>query len=442
MTLAWTRRDVLRTIAGVAAVPSVLGADSRRRTVGIVGAGMAGVSLAWLLDGERDVILLESGDTIGGNVSSVPLELDGHQFIVDAGAQYFHPGPYPTYTALLTQLGIYPPQASVPPQSHSFPTSISMTHASSATPLYVSPLFFDRIWPLFAPWNFAGLIAFAVAFGAARQREELDESWTVTLEEWLPSLGLSRAQWEGMLLPWAASLFSGDIGQTRDLSARAAMIFAAKALPQNLFDPVLYYVLNRGMVEALRRMVGQCSTLQVLTGATVRRASRDSSGGFTIHRSGGPPISVDDLVLAASGPSTLRLLSGLSGTEPQQAALRGIEFVDARLALHSDPAYVPAEPINWSFLNCRIQEPYCEASMWLAPVLAGVPQSTAARVWKSWITHRDREPSEVCTKARSGTCSRRRRPSARRVSSNRCRAETGSGWLGVTSIRTTRKRRR
>ncbi len=38
---------------------------------------MAGVSLAWMLDGERDVVLLEARDSIGGNVQSVDVDLLG-----------------------------------------------------------------------------------------------------------------------------------------------------------------------------------------------------------------------------------------------------------------------------------------------------------------------------------------------------------------------------
>ena len=79
----------MRALAASAALPvRGLGAAARRRTVGIVGGGMAGVSLAWLLDGAYDVILLEARDSIGGNVRSVDVELDGHQFVIDMGAQY------------------------------------------------------------------------------------------------------------------------------------------------------------------------------------------------------------------------------------------------------------------------------------------------------------------------------------------------------------------
>jgi NADPH-dependent glutamate synthase beta subunit-like oxidoreductase len=59
MNATWTRRDVLRTIAATVTTP-VLAHAAPRRTVAIIGAGMAGVSVAWLLDGQRDVVLLES----------------------------------------------------------------------------------------------------------------------------------------------------------------------------------------------------------------------------------------------------------------------------------------------------------------------------------------------------------------------------------------------
>ena len=54
---------------------------------------MAGISLAWLLDGACDVVVLEARDSIGGNVQTVDVDLDGHRLVVDLGAQYFIPVP-------------------------------------------------------------------------------------------------------------------------------------------------------------------------------------------------------------------------------------------------------------------------------------------------------------------------------------------------------------
>jgi predicted NAD/FAD-binding protein len=89
----------------------------------------------------------------------------------------------------------------------------------------------------------------------------------------------------------------------------------------------------------------------------------------------------------------------LAGTGPQVAALRGIEFHDARLALHTDPIYAPASPIFRSFLNCDIQDGFCEASMWLGNILADAPPAIAGKLWKSWVTHRV-QPAEILHEAR------------------------------------------
>ena len=104
-----TRRELL---AAAAAAPialsgagSAAAAQARRRRVAIVGSGIAGTSLAWLLDGACDVVVLESRPKIGGHVDSRQLELNGERFVADVGAQYFNPSVYPVYSALLREIG-------------------------------------------------------------------------------------------------------------------------------------------------------------------------------------------------------------------------------------------------------------------------------------------------------------------------------------------------
>jgi uncharacterized protein len=387
LTPFWSRRHALGALAGIAALPVLSSGDTPLRRVAIVGAGMTGVSLAWLLDGQRDVVVLEARDSIGGNVQSVPVQLDGQNFVVDMGAQYFNPGPYPTYVKLLNTLGLTG-------DSHSFTASITEFAPGEQNPRFVSPVLPGRAWPLLPQWNRAGVEAFAVAFTAAKKREEANASWALSLESWLSSLPLTQDQWEGMILPWAASLYSGDIDEARGLSARAAMIFAAKAL-DNPLAPVLYYVLNAGMIEVLQAMLVQCTTVQVLTGSPVTQISRDLWGGFLIHYGAGLTLHVDDLVFASSGPPTQSLLASFSGTAGLQGALQGIEFRPSNLALHTDPVYVPTDQNQWSFFNCQVHGNFAEASMWLRDVITTPPPATAAKLWKSWVTHRTTQPAQV-----------------------------------------------
>ena len=136
-----------------------------------------------------------------------------------------------------------------------------------------------------------------------------------------------------------------------------------------------------------------------MSGAPVSRVGRDGSGGFRLQAGAGPALQADDVVFAASGPPTLALLGGVTGTGALRAALQQIEFFDARLMLHTDPAYAPAEQKYWSFLDCQLQGDKCEASMWLAKVLTPPPGANPPNLWKSWVTHRMALPAQIVHEA-------------------------------------------
>ena len=376
------RRRLLKGAAGAVIAAALPLPRSRAATlprVAIIGGGMAGVACAWLLDGVCDVRLFEARDSLGGNVRTVPLVLGGEARAVDLGAQYFHPGPYPTYVQLLEQLGLWPVATG---EARAFAASITLDAPSESLPRFVSPVLPGRTWPLFADWNRPAVQAFRTTFNAAQRREENGASWLLPMAEWLATLPITPAEADTLILPWAAALNSGDVTQTGALSARALMVFAAGALPPSPLDPIVYYVLERGMIEPLNRMVAQLTTAQIATGTAVDAVAPASGGGYVVQPHQGPSQQVDAVVFAASGPPTLALLQGLPGTTLARNALQGMGFYPARLALHADPAYAPLDPAWWSFLNCRADGIFCEASMWLDAVLG------VEGLWKSWITHR------------------------------------------------------
>jgi len=183
-----TRRDLLRSLAAVAALarPAEARRAGRRRVV-IVGGGITGVALAWLLDSHYDVTLLEGRAAIGGNVHGVDVEIGGQVYTVDIGAQFFHPGPYPLYTTLLAALGLYPPDPAKPVGARAFSASITLAAAAEPFPRFVALELPGRAWPLFTGWNVPGLVAFSTAFAAAKRREKAKGRWGLTLGQWARS---------------------------------------------------------------------------------------------------------------------------------------------------------------------------------------------------------------------------------------------------------------
>lgn len=364
-------------------------------SVAVVGAGIAGVSTAWLLDGAYAVDLYEARDRLGGNVQTIDVEVGGAVVPIDLGAQHFHPRVYPTYMRLLERYGLGALDATDGTGAVEVPGSITMTDPRGEA-LFVAPRIPDRVWPLREDWNTAPVEAFRRYADAGRTFESSDPAWTVTVDEWLSTLDIEPAQRDGLILPWIAALNSGSIEQTRGFSARAAIIFMSRALGDGALEAASYFALERGMVEVMRQMLAETTTVATHLSRPVAR----------IERSGERPVVVDergekrayDAVVFASRPDAASmLLADDPAAEPARSVIGGVDLYDARLVFHRDAAFAHADPMYRSFLNAVVDGPTCEASMQLGLAMRPV-DGAPVDVWKSWISHRD-GPSDPIAEA-------------------------------------------
>jgi len=74
------------------------------RRIAIIGAGVAGLSAAWLLSRRHEVVLYEANDWLGGHANTVDVECPEGPIAVDTGFIVYNPGNYPNFTALLDHL--------------------------------------------------------------------------------------------------------------------------------------------------------------------------------------------------------------------------------------------------------------------------------------------------------------------------------------------------
>ena len=169
------------------------------------------------------------------------------------------------------------------------------------------------------------------------------------------------------------------------------MVFAAGALPASALDPIVYYVLERGMIEPLDRMVAQLTTgrsrpairstrsrrlRRRLDGAAARRpAARRRRRGVRRLR--------DRHARAAAGPAR---------RATARNALQGIGFY--RRAWRCMPTRRSRRPTR---AGGRSSTPGSKART--ARRRCGSTRCSAVnRLWKSWITHRA-PPQQVLASA-------------------------------------------
>lgn len=364
----------------------------------IIGGGIAGVATAWLLDGVYDVTLFEAEAQLGGNVTTLPFDVRGQQVLVDIGAQYFHPGLYPNYAKLLDLLGVRDPKDDTKSDLYPAASSITVFAPGETNPRFVSPVFSDpdKMWPLSADWNSPGLGAFNAMTSKAKELDSASPDWMLPLEDWLKQIGLDETQRNKIMIPWAAALFSGDIEQSRGLSALGTVVFVSRTVGTDPTATIYYQTVKHGLGSVIQKLVSQCKTLTVKTATKITGISRVGAQQFILDTAAGSQGPFTHLVMAVPGYAASKILNNLPDMTAQRTALDTVEWYDSHLAIHRDPIYAASDPKNYSFLNCRVQdEKYCEASMNLSISVAPPKDGQPTGLWKSWTTLRNVQPKEI-----------------------------------------------
>ena len=391
-----SRRSFLKT--GSAAMLG-LSIQGRARTVfanqpprvGIIGGGLAGVACAWLLDGVADAVVFERHPVLGGHAQTIPVTVGGEELQIDVGAQFFAPGTHPTYVKLLELIGLL--DADHPDEDSTIEAdmTIAVTEAGIARPRFVSPAA-GRAWPLVAPWNLPALRAFLV-FALSSKRFAQDGDWLVTFDDWLQDLRVPVEQREGILLPLVAAMTGCSLEQARGLSARSALFFIAKGLPQKLWDPLRFSNSVLGLGGNVEHLAGECQNLTTRLGSPVT-AVQPWGSGYRIHNEAGCVEDVDALVFANPPTFAGPLLSEIPELGEAATVLGQFEYFSSEVAIHRDPIYMPLNRRAWSAYNAQVDGGYCEGSVWYGALRPPAPGQEPMSLFKSWATARSAAPQE------------------------------------------------
>jgi predicted NAD/FAD-binding protein len=74
--------------------------------VAIIGSGIAGLTTAWHLRRDHEVVIYEANDYLGGHTATKDVQVGDRWYAVDTGFIVFNDWTYPNFIALLTELGV------------------------------------------------------------------------------------------------------------------------------------------------------------------------------------------------------------------------------------------------------------------------------------------------------------------------------------------------
>ncbi len=313
---------------------------SARLKVAVVGAGISGMSAAWLLSGEHDVTLYEAETRLGGHSHTVEAPGADGAIPVDMGFIVYNEASYPNLVALFDHLGV-PTKAS----NMGFAVSLDEGRVEYGG---------DNLVALFAQWRnlvrprFWSMLSDLVRFykEAPTHACALDAGMT-SLGDYLTAQGYGLPFQDDHLLPQAAAIWSASVGAIRDYPAASFIRFCENHGLLKILDRPIWRTVDGGSRAYVSRLTAAYAD-RIRAGAPVAGIRR-TPAGVLVRDARGRVERYDHAVVATHADQGLALLE--DPTRKERDLLGRFTYSRNRAVLHSDAALMPRRRKTWSAWN-------------------------------------------------------------------------------------------
>ncbi len=319
------------------------------KRIAVVGSGVAGLSLAWLLSTRYQVTLYEAEPHLGGHTHSVDVTLDGHTYPVDTGFLVFNDRTYPRLNAMFKHLGVTYAESEM-----SFSVRIDEGDIEWAG-TNLSSVFADR-WNLLRPrflWMLRDIVRFNRSATALAKHDTIPDT---TLGEYLSGGRYGRSFLDWYLLPMVASIWSAPARTVLDFPLAPLLRFCHHHGLLQLRDRPRWRTVIGGGRDYVNRLASGVADVRL--GCAVRSVVRDSAAVKVMSAAG--EESFDQIVLACHPDQSLALLARPSQTE--RDVLGAICYQGNSAVLHTDTSFLPKRKQAWAAWNYHVNRDSIEGA--------------------------------------------------------------------------------
>jgi len=236
--------------------------------IAIIGSGGAGLTTAWLLEEEHDVVVYERNPTMGGHAHTVEVERDGHRHTVDDGFCWFSESMYPRYLALLKTLGV---------ATDAVDMTASFTDVQRGKSVFMPPVGLGPVMGVvFSPFALGNLLRFA---GAVKAAETIvrDHITDITCEDFLAGLSQSKRFQDEFLLPFMSAVWGCPWEQTLRSSIYPLMKYIVLHRP-TAFSYYTWQVIHGGTAAYIRSLATHLEHAVVYPDTPVQSVQKTDTG--------------------------------------------------------------------------------------------------------------------------------------------------------------------
>lgn len=308
--------------------------------IAVIGAGISGITAAYLLGRQHEVTLFERHHTIGGHTNTIMVDDPDGALPVDIGFIVCNPRTYPNFYRLLESWGV-----SLRDSDMSFGFSCERSGIG-----YVGPSiseFLRKPMNLLNP-KILGMIREQRRFNRTASADlAAGRIGDETLGDYLDRLGVSRFFIEHYLVPIAASVWSSPDGDMLQFPAVTFIQFFKNHGLLDLRHRPTWQTLIGGSHSYLKAFAAQFrGTIRTETPIESITRADDS---VTVQIENAADERFDHVVLATHADITLALLR--DATDEERTSLSTWEYHRNLVQLHTDESVMPADRRLWASWN-------------------------------------------------------------------------------------------
>jgi predicted NAD/FAD-binding protein len=323
--------------------------------IAIIGTGIAGLTVAWRLHREHELVLFEANDYVGGHTATRDVDLGGAHYAIDTGFIVFNDWTYPNFIALLDELGVRWQWSNM---SFSLRCERSGLEYNGTS---VNSLFAQRR-NLLNP-RFLRMIADILRFNT-RARALLaspdapghpDPQGTLTLGDYLQRGGYSRVFVERYIVPMGRAIWSATGSGMLEFPARFFVDFFERHGFLNVDDRPTWRTVSGGAREYVRRLTAPFAEC-IRVSSPVHRIRRTAEAVW-VASAGNPTAEerFDHVFLACHSDQALAMLADPSAAERE--VLGAFPYQENSAVLHTDRRLLPRTPLARAAWNYHLLDP-------------------------------------------------------------------------------------
>lgn len=303
--------------------------------IAIIGTGISGLGVAYLLHNHHNITVYEKNDYIGGHSRTMDVITNDGAIAVDTGFIVFNRRNYPLLCGLFKHLNV-----PIIESNMSFGVSIDQGRLEYGTlrPHYL----FSQRRNLLRP-SFWRMLADILKFNR-RARVYLQKDPAITLGQCLDELGLGLWFRDYYLLAMGGAIWSTPLQDMLSFPAQTFVRFFENHGLLTVTDQPQWYTVKGGSREYVKRLTTSFRDCIAL-GHGVERVVRHD-GGVDIHDSQGLSRCYDQVIFACHADQALAMLENANDRE--RNILSAFQYQKNTAYLHSDTTLMPRRKQAWS----------------------------------------------------------------------------------------------